>query len=162
MLLSLLARWARGSKVRDLVRSLVGCRKGVRRFAPRSTSADRVVFHAAPAAEKRRTLHTYKRRTRHFPTPNVRSPALVLQKAGYVTQYSGKYLNAYGNDGQSLSHVPPGWDEWVGLRVRCRQTASPFAAGVWASAVAQRTAPMRRGARDAGGRRATRAFTITS
>ena len=35
--------------------------------------------------------------------------ATALQKAGYVTAYVGKYLNAY----QRISpYIPPGWDHW--------------------------------------------------
>eukprot|EP01103_Thecamoeba_quadrilineata_P019769 TRINITY_DN8164_c0_g1_i1.p1 TRINITY_DN8164_c0_g1~~TRINITY_DN8164_c0_g1_i1.p1 ORF type:complete len:546 (+),score=102.31 TRINITY_DN8164_c0_g1_i1:152-1639(+) len=41
-----------------------------------------------------------------------------LQNSGYETMYVGKYLNQYGHDnpdGEDLHHVPPGWNNWVGL-----------------------------------------------
>jgi arylsulfatase A-like enzyme len=45
--------------------------------------------------------------------------ATMLQRAGYVTVYLGKYLNRYGEDpphgsrtGNSLRYVPPGWTMW--------------------------------------------------
>jgi arylsulfatase A-like enzyme len=37
--------------------------------------------------------------------------ATSLQKAGYTTVFTGKYLNEYGQEG-SERDVPPGWDEW--------------------------------------------------
>lgn len=37
--------------------------------------------------------------------------ATQLQGAGYRTGLFGKYLNQYGID-DSLTYVPPGWDEW--------------------------------------------------
>ena len=44
--------------------------------------------------------------------------ATWLQDAGYRTGLIGKYLNAYPEGGlpagATASHVPPGWDEWVG------------------------------------------------
>ena len=48
--------------------------------------------------------------------PESQSPAAVLKKAGYVTQYAGKYLNQYGTpNGGNVTHVPVGWDSWLGL-----------------------------------------------
>ena len=39
-----------------------------------------------------------------------------LHKSGYRTMYAGKYLNQYGRpDAGGVSHVPPGWDWWIGL-----------------------------------------------
>ena len=53
--------------------------------------------------------------------PELLNPALALKKVGYTTMYAGKYLNAYGfnNTGTppltGVKHVPPGWDNWLGL-----------------------------------------------
>src|SRR4051794_15801653 len=46
--------------------------------------------------------------------------ATWLQDAGYRTALIGKYLNGYPDGdglppGITMSFVPPGWDEWVGL-----------------------------------------------
>ncbi|KAK7098810.1 N-acetylglucosamine-6-sulfatase-like [Littorina saxatilis] len=39
-----------------------------------------------------------------------------LKKAGYNTMFAGKYLNQYGTKpAGGVAHVPPGWDEWIGL-----------------------------------------------
>jgi len=39
-----------------------------------------------------------------------------MQRLNYTTQYSGKYLNNYGQDAVGgTDHVPPGWDDWFGL-----------------------------------------------
>ena len=44
-----------------------------------------------------------------------------LRRAGYRTNYLGKYLNGYGpkpphgrDSGKSLHYVPPGWTNWLG------------------------------------------------
>jgi arylsulfatase A-like enzyme len=37
---------------------------------------------------------------------------IALQQAGYRTALMGKYLNEYP-EGDALTHVPPGWDEWA-------------------------------------------------
>lgn len=48
--------------------------------------------------------------------PETRTYATELKKAGYVTMYSGKYLNTYGSKASGgVEHVPPGWDFWSGL-----------------------------------------------
>lgn len=40
-----------------------------------------------------------------------------LAAAGYRTAFFGKYLNAYGDTPDApMTHVPPGWTKWVGLR----------------------------------------------
>ncbi|XP_014288816.1 N-acetylglucosamine-6-sulfatase isoform X2 [Halyomorpha halys] len=42
--------------------------------------------------------------------------AVRLKENGYNTFYAGKYLNQYGNkNAGGASHVPPGWDTWIGL-----------------------------------------------
>lgn len=42
--------------------------------------------------------------------------AVYLKENGYKTFYAGKYLNQYGNQNAGgASHVPPGWDFWIGL-----------------------------------------------
>jgi len=38
--------------------------------------------------------------------------ATALHDAGYYTALIGKYLNGYP-DSADLTHIPPGWDEWV-------------------------------------------------
>jgi N-acetylglucosamine-6-sulfatase len=40
--------------------------------------------------------------------------AMWLDKAGYHTGYIGKYLNEYGSYDEPTTHIPPGWDRWVG------------------------------------------------
>jgi arylsulfatase A-like enzyme len=37
----------------------------------------------------------------------------LLQAAGYQTALVGKYLNGYSDN--LASHVPPGWDKWMGM-----------------------------------------------
>jgi len=37
-----------------------------------------------------------------------------LDEAGYHTGYIGKYLNEYGSYEEPTTHVPPGWDRWIG------------------------------------------------
>ncbi|XP_076471458.1 N-acetylglucosamine-6-sulfatase-like [Babylonia areolata] len=45
-----------------------------------------------------------------------RAFAVHLQEAGYTTMFAGKYLNQYGTKAAGgVAHVPPGWDEWIGL-----------------------------------------------
>jgi len=42
--------------------------------------------------------------------------ATSLKALGYRTLFAGKYLNQYGQDPSSpATHVPPGWDNWLGL-----------------------------------------------
>lgn len=43
--------------------------------------------------------------------------ATQLKALGYRTMFAGKYLNQYGTKGSpsNVSHVPPGWDSWLGL-----------------------------------------------
>mmetsp|Transcript_1016 Transcript_1016/g.3772 ORF Transcript_1016/g.3772 Transcript_1016/m.3772 type:complete len:188 (-) Transcript_1016:46-609(-) len=42
--------------------------------------------------------------------------ATRLRARGYRTGFAGKYLNRYGSDkAGGVQHVPPGWDEWLGL-----------------------------------------------
>jgi arylsulfatase A-like enzyme len=41
--------------------------------------------------------------------------ATWLRDAGYRTVLLGKYFNSYGQNG-SQTYVPPGWDEWYGLK----------------------------------------------
>ena len=39
-----------------------------------------------------------------------------MKTLGYRTFFGGKYLNQYGMPSVGgPEHVPPGWDEWVGL-----------------------------------------------
>ena len=47
---------------------------------------------------------------------------LCLHIQGYRTFYTGKYLNQYGVElaPGGLGHVPPGWDEWAGLKSNSR------------------------------------------
>lgn len=39
-----------------------------------------------------------------------------LDRAGYHTGYIGKYLNEYGSYEKPTTHVPPGWDRWIGYQ----------------------------------------------
>eukprot|EP01103_Thecamoeba_quadrilineata_P006538 TRINITY_DN16267_c0_g1_i1.p1 TRINITY_DN16267_c0_g1~~TRINITY_DN16267_c0_g1_i1.p1 ORF type:complete len:566 (-),score=47.55 TRINITY_DN16267_c0_g1_i1:35-1666(-) len=49
-------------------------------------------------------------------TYEKRSMGPFLQEAGYETFYLGKYLDEYGySTAGGVSHVPPGWDHWLGL-----------------------------------------------
>lgn len=49
--------------------------------------------------------------------PEKKTFAAHLHYAGYRTFYAGKYLNQYGDTAAGgLSHVPPGWDWWIGLK----------------------------------------------
>ena len=45
----------------------------------------------------------------------VSTVATWLDEAGYHTGYMGKYLNEYGSYNDPTSHVPPGWDRWIGF-----------------------------------------------
>lgn len=48
--------------------------------------------------------------------PEKHSVSTYLKDLGYTTYYSGKYLNRYGDSPVGgAAHVPPGWDEWLGL-----------------------------------------------
>ena len=48
--------------------------------------------------------------------PEKNAYATYAKKAGYHTAYFGKYLNTYANkQAGGVEHVPPGWDEWMGL-----------------------------------------------
>ena len=40
--------------------------------------------------------------------------ATWLDEAGYHTGFMGKYLNEYGSYEDPTTHVPPGWDRWIG------------------------------------------------
>ena len=40
--------------------------------------------------------------------------ATWLHGAGYHTGYMGKYLNEYGSYDEPTTHVPVGWDRWIG------------------------------------------------
>jgi N-acetylglucosamine-6-sulfatase len=42
--------------------------------------------------------------------------ATWLDGAGYVTGYMGKYLNEYGSYSKPTTHIPPGWDRWIGYQ----------------------------------------------
>ncbi|XP_060533499.1 N-acetylglucosamine-6-sulfatase-like [Cylas formicarius] len=43
--------------------------------------------------------------------------AVLKRAANYSTFYAGKYLNQYGSKlAAGLSHVPPGYDWWIGLK----------------------------------------------
>ncbi|XP_045104769.1 N-acetylglucosamine-6-sulfatase-like isoform X1 [Portunus trituberculatus] len=53
--------------------------------------------------------------------PEKKTFAAHLHFAGYQTFYAGKYLNQYGHTAAGgLSHVPPGWDWWLGLKGNSR------------------------------------------
>ncbi|KAK3873117.1 hypothetical protein Pcinc_016902 [Petrolisthes cinctipes] len=53
--------------------------------------------------------------------PEKKTFAAHLHGAGYTTFFAGKYLNQYGEKSAGgLSHVPPGWDWWVGLKGNSR------------------------------------------
>lgn len=48
--------------------------------------------------------------------PEKHSVSTYVKKLGYRTFFGGKYLNQYGMPQVGgPEHVPPGWDEWVGL-----------------------------------------------
>lgn len=48
--------------------------------------------------------------------PEKQSAGVLMQRKGYMTAFAGKYLNRYGMPAAGgVSHVPPGWDEWLGL-----------------------------------------------
>lgn len=60
-----------------------------------------------------------------------------MQDAGYLTGFTGKYLNGYGlqpskvTGGSSLTYVPPGWDDWrAGVQTEFTPT-SPFVGGTY-------------------------------
>src|SRR5215213_6021900 len=40
--------------------------------------------------------------------------ATWLDEAGYHTGYIGKYLNEYGSYDEPTTHIPSGWDRWIG------------------------------------------------
>ena len=40
--------------------------------------------------------------------------AMWLDEVGYHTGYIGKYLNEYGSYDEPTTHIPPGWDRWIG------------------------------------------------
>jgi N-acetylglucosamine-6-sulfatase len=42
--------------------------------------------------------------------------ATWLDSAGYQTGYIGKYLNEYGSYDEPTTHIPAGWDRWVGFQ----------------------------------------------
>src|SRR5918999_2642804 len=42
--------------------------------------------------------------------------ATWLDGAGYETGYIGKFLNQCGSYKQPTTHIPPGWDTWVGFQ----------------------------------------------
>lgn len=42
--------------------------------------------------------------------------ATWLDDAGYHTGFIGKYLNEYGSYEEPTTHVPPGWDTWIGYQ----------------------------------------------
>jgi N-acetylglucosamine-6-sulfatase len=46
----------------------------------------------------------------------VNTTAAYLKALGYRTMFAGKYLNQYGSTTEPLTHVPPGWDSWLGLK----------------------------------------------
>ena len=50
-------------------------------------------------------------------TNEKKTMATSLKALGYRTMFAGKYLNQYGTNGSpsNVSHVPPGWDSWLGL-----------------------------------------------
>ena len=48
--------------------------------------------------------------------PEKLNMATYLKASGFVTYYSGKYLNNYGSPKVGgCAHIPPGWDQWYGL-----------------------------------------------
>ena len=48
--------------------------------------------------------------------PEKHSVSTYLKDLGYRTFFGGKYLNQYGMKSVGgPEHVPPGWDEWLGL-----------------------------------------------
>lgn len=53
--------------------------------------------------------------------PEKKTFATYLKSAGYSTFFAGKYLNQYGKSAVGgLAHIPPGWDQWIGLQLNSR------------------------------------------
>ena len=68
--------------------------------------------------------HNHKVWTNHYPDGGFKrfkelghessTVATWLDKVGYHTGYIGKYLNEYGSYDKPTTHIPPGWDRWIG------------------------------------------------